>query len=662
MSTVLVVDDRVTNRAVLSRLAAAADAEAEVHAFADPREAIAWAAEHTPDLVVTDFKMPHMDGAEFTRNFRNQPLCFDVPVIVVTIYEDKSFRYRALEAGATDFLISPLDHQEFQARVRNFLRMRRQQKIIQRRTRSLERRLASDNREHEAALRETREMLRHVIDTVPAVVQATDTQGRLLLANAALAELRGLPGTEVLGRPRAEIYDSADADRYAALDRRLFEGRDSQFTYEEELTDGHGARRTFLTFKSPLRAAEGTPAAVVTVSLEITDRKRIERQVERQNSHLRVIVDNIPSLVYATDEAHRFTLANRAFGRLCGASPDELIGRTLGDFAVDRSAIAEDRQASLEVLRTGRAVHRSDVATTDAFGQTVWLQTVKVPIVGASGDMEVLTVATDISERRRAEEVLREARDTAEEASRSKSAFLASMSHELRTPLNHIMGFSEMMAREMLGPVGHPRYVEYSEAIHDSGRHLLGILDDILDVSRFESGRVELVERPVDCSRILASVVRNVGDRVRTAGLELVVDEQKVPPVLADERMLRQMLLNLLSNATKFTPAGGKIRLGLRALPGGGIEFSVVDTGVGISPENIPRALAPFGQIDNVLSRNHHGAGLGLSLVKSMIERHGGALDIESALGEGTRVAVRLPPERTLQLERGLSLGEPSRA
>ena len=170
MSTILVIDDQATNRQVLSRLAAQADDSADVRSFADPREALESVTEITPDLVVTDYKMPGMDGAEFTRQFRERPLCFDVPVIVVTIYEERSFRYRALEAGATDFLISPVDHQEFQARIRNLLNLRSQQKIIRRRTRTLEKRLVSDSQQHEEELRETRDVLRQVIDAVPALL------------------------------------------------------------------------------------------------------------------------------------------------------------------------------------------------------------------------------------------------------------------------------------------------------------------------------------------------------------------------------------------------------------------------------------------------------------------------------------------------------------
>ena len=651
MSTVLVVDDRVTNRQVLSRLASAADRDAEVHAFTNPREAIVWAGEHTPDLVVTDFKMPGMDGAEFTRHFRNQPLCFDVPVIVVTIYEDKSFRYRALEAGATDFLISPVDHQEFQARVRNFLRMRRQQKIIQRRTRSLERRLASDNLVHQEALRETQEVLRQVIDAVPAIIKATDPTGRVLFANNALADLRGLPVGDVVGRNRAEIYVAADAERHAALDRRLFDGDDAPLTFEEELVDGTGERRTLLTVKTPLRGADTAAAAVVTVSLDITERKRVERLIERQNAHVRAIVDNIPNYLCATDERHRITLANMALARAHATTPDEMVGKSYADFVTaDPDAAMRDCQANNQVLRSGRPLILPEHVTLNVFGERQWLETMKLPFISASGDIEVLAVASDVSERRQAAEVLREAKEAAEGANRSKSEFLAGMSHELRTPLNHIMGFSEMMAHEVLGAIGHARYKEYAENIHDSGAHLLSLLNDILDVSRFESGTAQLVERMVDPNRVIVSVERLIAEQVRDDGKTIRVDATAdMPNLHADERMLRQMLLNLLSNANKFTGAGATITIGTQRLDDGAVALFVADTGVGMTADEIPTALATFGQVENIFSRDHHGAGLGLSLVKSMIEQHGGRLKIDSAPDEGTTVMLVFPPERVME-------------
>ena len=649
MSTVLVIDDRVTNRHVLSRLASQADEDAVVHTFADPREAIAWSMENTPDLVVTDFKMPGMDGAEFTRQFRAQPLCYDVPVIVVTIYEDRTYRYRALEAGATEFLISPVDHQEFKARVRNFLKMRNQQKIIHRRTRSLERRLANDNLVHQEELRESREILRQVIDAVPALICATNRDGKVLFSNSAAATRLGMTTEEMVGLNRDNGLAPADAKRHMALDRRLYEGTEDLLTFEEEIAAPDGEMRTFLTVKSPLLGHENEVTGVVTVALDITDRKEVERVAQRHRSHLGVVIDNIPDWIYATDEDHCITLANLAVARAFHTTPDEMVGKRFEEFVSQQDRVVADREANIEVLRTGQEIRMPEVSTSDIFGERQWFQTVKLPFVSSTGEIEVLSVTTEVSAHRRAEEVLRTAKEQAEAANSNKTQFLANLSHELRTPLNHIMGFAQVMAEESYGPHEDPRYRDYANNIHESGKHLLAILNDILDVSRLETGVWQLVEREVDFNRVVQSVVRIVMERTERDGLTLDVKlDEHLPHVVADERMVRQMLLNLLSNASKFTAEGGRIEVRSRAREDGGVELVVADTGVGIAEHDHETVLAPFGQVENPMSRKHSGTGLGLSLVKSMIELHGGKVEIESVPGEGADMKLVFPAARVL--------------
>ena len=333
METIYVIDDRATNRKMLSRLAQGAEENALIKTFADPREAIEDAAHRAPDLVVTDFEMPHMNGAEFTRHFRAMPMCYDVPVIVVTAYENKRSRYAALEVGASDFMLSPVDHQEFQARIRNFMRMRMQQKQASEHTRALEQRLASGNEQLREAIAESQEFLRQVIDAVPALISVTGTDGRYKAVNSYLAALYGASGEDIVELGYDEVLSAIDADRHYKLDREIIEtGRDMP-TFEEELVDQDGTRRTYLTVKSPIRDARGGPdvTAVVSVSLDITERKRVERIVFHQQNRLRVILDNIPNFVSARDETGRFTLVNLALAGALGTTPDTMIGTTLAD-------------------------------------------------------------------------------------------------------------------------------------------------------------------------------------------------------------------------------------------------------------------------------------------------------------------------------------------
>ncbi len=238
---------------------------------------------------------------------------------------------------------------------------------------------------------------------------------------------------------------------------------------------------------------------------------------------------------------------------------------------------------------------------------------------------------------------LAEARDRAELASRAKSEFLGNVSHELRTPLNAILGFSEILKEQLLGPIGSPRYVEYADDINKSGTHLLGIVNELLDIARIEAGRMHLSVEPLD----LGSEARRTLDIVRGTAFshQLILEDRipaNLPPVLADSRALRQILLNLLSNAIKFTPEGGRITLDAHQEGTEWITVSVRDTGVGISPENLRKVTEPFTRVENQFVRSHEGTGLGLPIARLLTEGLRGSIALESEVGVGTAVHVSL--------------------
>ncbi len=243
---------------------------------------------------------------------------------------------------------------------------------------------------------------------------------------------------------------------------------------------------------------------------------------------------------------------------------------------------------------------------------------------------------------------LRVSVEQAQEANRAKSAFLANMSHELRTPLNAIMGFSEVMMDQHLGPLDNPRYLAYSADIHASGRYLLGIINDILDLSKIEAGKMSLesaeefpLRQAVEGS---LCICRTLGEKF---GVRI---ESDLPPedvqLLAVERMIRQILINLVGNAIKFTPAGGCVTIAGDMTAGGGYALTVQDSGIGMTAEEIHKALTPFGQVENKMTATHNGTGLGLPLAKAMLELHGGTLDITSAPGRGTCLTLNFPADR----------------
>jgi len=256
-------------------------------------------------------------------------------------------------------------------------------------------------------------------------------------------------------------------------------------------------------------------------------------------------------------------------------------------------------------------------------------------------------------ENRRAYEALRVAKESAEKANRAKSEFLANISHELRTPLNAIIGFSEVMMQGILGPVANQSYQGYLKDIHDSGIDLLNIINDILDLSKAEAGKLELSEQSVDVTSLIDAVARLMATKIDVAGLTL---ETTIAPdlgnLVCDRLKLKQVLLNLLSNAVKFTPPGGRIEVSASADAATGFIVAIRDTGIGIAEEDIARVQMPFEQVESSLSRSHNGTGLGLPLTAAMMALHGGTLALRSELGRGTVATICFPPDRLVGAER----------
>ena len=254
-----------------------------------------------------------------------------------------------------------------------------------------------------------------------------------------------------------------------------------------------------------------------------------------------------------------------------------------------------------------------------------------------------------VQERERVNVELERAKTVAEASSRAKTDFLANMSHELRTPLNAVIGFSEFIQNETLGPVGHPKYRDYLTDIHNAGTHLLAIIEDVLDMARIERGRIELHEQEADLSAIIREAATMVNPAARQSQVTILVEN--VPDVLqmfGDSRKLTQIVINLLSNAVKFSNPGGRVTVAVQDGGVEGVTIAVTDQRIGMSAEQIKRIGTPFFQAEGALRRNHHGTGLGLAITKKLVEMHGGKLTFESTPCVGTVVHVSLPRQPTL--------------
>ena len=352
------------------------------------------------------------------------------------------------------------------------------------------------------------------------------------------------------------------------------------------------------------------------------------------------------------DEKLRFCFFSDLYTSVTGVAPDKLLGKTREETGIPNVDPTEWEQ-HLGDLQAHRPFRNFSHPRQRPDGETVWLSINGNPVFDQNGDFRGYRgTGRDITEQVVTQEALRTAKEEAETANRTKSEFLANVSHELRTPLNAIIGFSEVMMHSEPPPGANPQHRGYLEDIHNSGLHLLSLINDILDLSKIEAGADELEEENINVAETAHAVLRVVRQRAENSGLTIDHDDRGPLPLLrADERKLKQVLLNLLANAIKFTPAGGKIEFSIWCSQDDGYAFRIADNGIGMAQEDIPTAMHHFGQIDSALNRRYEGTGLGLPLTKALVELHGGTLDLQSKLGEGTAVTIRLPAWRILASE-----------
>jgi two-component system cell cycle sensor histidine kinase PleC len=399
-----------------------------------------------------------------------------------------------------------------------------------------------------------------------------------------------------------------------------------------------------------------TETQVFGTVIDSTQRHEAEARVSRLERQLRAAIESFSGPFALWDSRRRLLLWNQSFARTFDLGPELLRPRASYE-AISAASAARirrekhdpaDPDVRVVELTTGEWFHIVERRAADG-----GIITLGVDITALKRKEEELAknqgrlqdaLGRAESQEYRIKALAREAhseRQKAEDASRAKSAFLANMSHELRTPLNAVIGFSEIMAKELFGPIGNPQYKQYSTDIYDSGNHLLDLINDILDMAKIEAGKLTLAPRPLDPSVAIEQAVRLTKRKAEEKGLSIVVDAEDLPEIEADHRAVKQMLLNLLSNAVKFTDEGA-IMVHARA-NATGLNLRVVDTGCGIPPEHLPRLAQPFQQVEQELARNHSGTGLGLALTKSLAEMHGGKLAIQSEVGRGTIVTITLP-------------------
>ena len=384
---------------------------------------------------------------------------------------------------------------------------------------------------------------------------------------------------------------------------------------------------------------------------DTTDDSILQRERDDAISLLTSIFDVSEIGIFVTDHHRRIVRVNDSFLRAYGWKREDIVGE---DFAIllPGDEKKEEIQRYDAMMDSGiRSSGEGRILRKDASIANVLYTTATLDL-SQGRNFQVKTMM-DITLRKQMEMSLRMAKERADAANNAKSSFLANMSHELRTPLNAVIGFSEIMMNETFGALGSDKYKEYLGDIHLSAKHLLEIINEVLDMSKIESGKVDLDEQEIDVKGLVVSVVRIMESRAFKSDLNLVTDiEGDVPTLLADMRLIRQVLINLVSNAVKFSKKGQEIKVSVYMDELGDLVVSVRDQGIGIPKDKIKEALEPFGQItDSQHAKEQQGTGLGLPLARAMVELHGGYLSLDSDVGKGTLVTMTLPARRILNQE-----------
>ena len=506
----------------------------------------------------------------------------------------------------------------------------------------------------ELAVQESEGLLDSIIENVPVGLLVKDADHIVERANSTYLNWYGFDADTMVGRKSDEIEDFQPAEEAAFMNAQELEvlttGQTQTRQVERPFADGQV--HTVSITKFPVYDQQGNIIKVGSASVDLTEQVDARNALAHSQMRFRNFAESASDRFWETDEQHRFTYVSDPGGENLMPRGDEILGKTRWSIAgviPEAQEYWRDHLADLDAHRSFRnfvfPVRRPD-------GRIMHFSVSGNPIFDGDRIFKGYRgTARDITAEVEAVRTIESAKDEADKANRAKTEFLANLSHELRTPLAAITGFSELLANEMFGPIGNPRYQQYAKDIFASGMHLVALINDILDASLIETGKVTINDEIVDVRELVGDCKRMSAEQATRNDITLsssVADN--VGRVRADSIRLTQILLNLLTNAIKFTPVKGKVKLRVEADAENGVCFVVDDTGIGISRADISRVVEPFVQVGNIEVRGPEGTGLGLTIAKSLAELHGGDLTIESELGVGTTITVRLPSERNIEI------------
>ncbi len=520
---------------------------------------------------------------------------------------------------------------------------------LQRTNRQLKERVVERDQISETLRNREREF-REVVDHINDAVFQTNALGSITFINDAWTYLTGFDRRDTLTKTLFDFIHEADRQMLQNQFNLALSGEENNKRYEIKLLCKSGGFKLAEVALRSMRHSGIASVRIVGTLRDITDAKRQEAELREKEQRYRAMVeDSVAGLFWSTLDG-RFLRANPTVAHILGYDSPNTVITEVSHIGRDLCIESGQWEQLIDGLQLSGSINSFELQMRRHGSGVIWVSF--SGRLARNEDNEVQHfegIIEDITRRKEAENALRIAKENADLANRAKSEFLANMSHELRTPLNAVIGFSEIIKDEMFGPVGRSEYVEYSKDIHESGNHLLELINDILDVSKIESGKKELNESIFDLSRVANAALRLVKPRADSGKLTLINDmPPNLPNIMGEELAIKQSILNLLSNAVKFTPEGGTVRINAYLGADGRLQIIVSDTGIGIKPDDITKVMVPFVQVGSAMSRRYAGTGLGLTLVKSLIELHGGEFKLESVFGKGTDAMFWLPAHRVI--------------
>lgn len=489
---------------------------------------------------------------------------------------------------------------------------------------------------------------RAIIDSVSDIIFETDTKGNILFLNEAWHTVTGIEVGDIVGESLFGFIYPQDREEQKNNFELLVKGKRNAYRSFTRIRTSENEYRAVELGVSMLRHDANKNMHVVGTIVDVEERRRTEQALSEAERKYRTIVENAAGGIYQMSSDGQYLSANPAMAKILGYDAPQDLLSSVTDV---NHKVYKDSRRRMRFLREledfgdpqliEAEVYRSD-------GNVIWVSESARAVFDENGRLMFYEGSmNDVTERKQAEIKLKDAKIQSDLASRAKSEFLTNMSHELRTPLNAIIGFSEIIKNQAFGPVGGQEYLDYAQDIHDGGKRLLNVINEILDVSRIEAGDRVLNEGVVDLKPLVQSCIDLMGPKIEAN--DMIVSNtipEDFPNLIGEELAVKQMIMNLLSNAVKYTASGGRVTISAEMNDSGGIRLSITDTGVGLDDEEIEKAMSPFGQVENKHNKSSSGTGLGLTLVDALIKLHQGRLELFSQKGIGTTATLVFPARR----------------